>query len=390
MTEKTFTATIPATAVAAEVAGWSPQDLSAFLVNCLPSDAAQAQAVVTALADHIKPPVVTPPLPLRAQASARGLLYGASSGWQALHDESFAAAFAKECGLLVSESELKMAAVRPTATTFKFDGPDWLSAFAQLHGMLFRGHTLIWHQALPGWFSTVTSSTVAAAMKLHINGVVGHYAGKMHSWDVVNEAVAPWEGRADGLRNSKWMQLMGPTYIDQAFKLAAAADPAARLVLNQDRLEYDAEVGTACRKHTLALLRRLLDAKVPVHALGIESHLGLDPGKFDAEVFRRFLEEVAALGLKIMITELDVTDQIDPADIVTRDRLVAQRYADYLAVCLDQPAVTTIITWGLSDQYTWIADQRKRADGLAVRPLPLAANLARKPAWDALHHAFIQ
>lgn len=345
------------------------------------------------VSDVADPPVVVPPqppttvdpnAPLRALAAARGLIYGAASGWQFLHDDVYAPVFAKECGLLVPESELKMVPIRPSATTFKWSGVDWLLGFAQQHGMLFRGHTLIWHLALPDWFNSVNAGNAEQTMRTHVEGCCNHFKGKVHSWDVCNEVVMPADGRADGLRNSKWMQLMGPDYIDKAFRLAHAADPDALLVLNQDRLEFDGTMGKDCRKHTLALLRRLVDAKVPVHALGIESHLNLDPGKFDAELFRRFLADVASLGLKIFITELDVADKPYPADVATRDRLVADLYHDYLEVCLEQPAVTTVITWGLSDKYTWIAEQRPRDDKQAVRPLPLDASMAKKPAYETL------
>jgi endo-1,4-beta-xylanase len=125
-----------------------------------------------------------------------------------------------------------------------------------------------------------------------------------------------------------------------------------------------------------------------VHALGIESHLGLDAGTFNAEKFKRFLGDVASLGLKIMITELDATDQNLPADISTRDSIVAGRYEEFLSVVIEEPSVIAVLTWGLSDKYTWLADERPRADKAPVRPLPLDVNFQRKLAWSALAQAF--
>jgi len=328
-------------------------------------------------------------IPLRESATRSGLIYGAASGWEELHDAPFAASFVQECGILVPVSELKWAAVRPGPDTFNFSGPDWLMQFAISNNMLFRGHTLVWHEALPAWFqSTVNSSNAEATLRKHISTVVGHYAGKMHSWDVVNEVILPWDNQPNGLRNSPWLNLLGSGYIDLAFREAAKADPKALLVLNQDRIENDTAAGDQCRAATLALLQRLKSSGTPVHALGIESHLGLDQGTFNAQKFKTFLRDVASLGLKIMITELDVTDEKLPADISTRDSIVAGKYEEFLSVLLEEPSVIAVLTWGLSDKYTWLADQRPRADEAPVRPLPLDMNFRRKLSGDALAQAF--
>ncbi len=99
------------------------------------------------------------------------------------------------------------------------------------------------------------------------------------------------------------------------------------------------------------------------------------------------MHNVASLGLKIMITEMDVTDQKLPKDIDTRDRIVAGIYEDYLAVALDEPALTAVLTWGLSDRYTWLSGYKSRKDHALVRPLPLDAQLKRKLAWNAIARA---
>jgi endo-1,4-beta-xylanase len=109
---------------------------------------------------------------------------------------------------------------------------------------------------------------------------------------------------------------------------------------------------------------------------------------FDDSVFRKFLEEIAARGLKIIVTELDVNDIDLPGDIAARDRGVAESYARYLAVCLDQRAVIAVITWGLSDRYTWLTPESganfRRRDRLPQRPLPFDADFRPKPAFDAV------
>lgn len=335
---------------------------------------------------------VTGETPLRDRAAAKGLLYGAAGLKSALsQDLNFASAFARECGILVAESAMKWDALRPDPERFNFTDGDWLAEFAQTHKMRLRGHTLVWHHALPPWFkATVTANNAEAMLRQHIQTVVSHYAGQMHSWDVVNEAIAPRDDRPDGLRNSPWLELLGSQYIDLAFRAAAAADPKALLVYNDYSLDYDTAEGTARRTATLNLLKRLKDQGTPVQALGIQAHLNRDQPRFNPEKLQAFLRSVADLDLKILITELDVTDKQLPRDIVARDRAVAVAYEDYLNAVLAEPAVIAVLTWGLSDRYTWLSSFDPRIDGAAVRPLPLDAQLQRKPAWAAMARVFDQ
>jgi endo-1,4-beta-xylanase len=129
--------------------------------------------------------------------------------------------------------------------------------------------------------------------------------------------------------------------------------------------------------------------------LGIQSHLNAQDEKgqarqFNPDKMQKFLNDVASLNLKIMITELDVTDQTLPSDINERDRLVAQTYEEYLSMVLPNPAVVAVITWGISDDQSWLSNFAPRSDGLPVRPLPLSDDLNRKLAWQAIAHSFDQ
>jgi endo-1,4-beta-xylanase len=327
---------------------------------------------------------------LRQRAAAKGVIYGAAGGMERLSsDYAFANCFAQECGILVPEGELKWAAVRPTPNKFDFTYSDWLAKFTRTHNMLFRGHTLVWHEALPPWFKgTVNRQNAEKFLVEHITTVTKRYAGQMHSWDVVNEAIEPKDKRADGLKNTPWLQFLGSDYIELAFRVAAQADPKALLVYNDTALEYDTSRDEARRTAVLKLLERLKSRGTPIHALGIQSHLWSHETRFNPKKLRKFLAEVASLGLKILITELDVVDQELPTDIVVRDRIVAATYEDYLSVVLDEPAVIAVLTWGLSDRYTWLSEAQPRRDGARVRPLPLDANFKRKLAWNAIARAF--
>jgi len=290
--------------------------------------------------------------------------------------------------MLVPESEMKWASLRPTPDKYDFTAPDWMLNFAQNNGLLMRGHTLVWHEALPKWFpETVITTNAERIMSEHITTVVSRYAGKIHSWDVVNEAINPWDKRSDGLRNTPWLKLLGPKYVETAFRTAAATDPGAMLVLNQNHLEYDTPGDEATRNATLNLLRRFKKDRVPVHALGIESHLTSSEPRFNANRFRNFLKQVADLDMKILITELDIDDQKFAADIAERDKIVAEKYHEYLSAALSEPAVISVLTWGLSDRSTWLSGYKPREDKLPVRVLPFDSNLNYKPAFHAIAKA---
>ncbi len=326
---------------------------------------------------------------LREIAASRGLLYGAAATKTHLSSDSeFVSAFAKQCGILVPEVELKWDKLRPVPDKFEFGPADWLYEFAQQHEMKFRGHTLVWYKALPKWFASYVNNSNAKQLLLtHINTVVGRYANKVHSWDVINEAVSPEDKRNDGLRNTPWMQLLGPEYIDTAFHAAAEADPRALLTWNENLLEEESVSAETRRGFFLQNLKELVRRKVPIHAIGIQSHLPGDK-PVGGSRFQDFLRSVSDLGLKIMITEMDVRDESYPADVSTRDRLVAERYHQYLSAVLQQHASVAVLTWGLSDRYTSVATYHPRKDGTAVRPLPLDASMNPTPATSAIARAF--
>lgn len=328
--------------------------------------------------------------PLRERATRKGLLYGAAASFTQLrNDAPFRSHYTKECGILVPEFELKWSTLRPSKTVFNFKLSDWLLSFAQSNAMLFRGHTLVWHEDLPEWFhKTANKTNTQSLMEKHITTVVGHYAGKVHSWDVVNEPILPWQGQPGGLRNTPWLKFLGPEYIKTAFHIAAEADPKAILVLNQNHLEYENDGASACRKALLALLEKLTASKTPIHALGTQAHLIGNNRSLDHRKYCTFLNDVASLGLKIIVTELDVSDQHLPYNIPRRDSIVAETYSDFLTAVLQEPALIAILTWGLSDKYTWLSRYAPRADGFPVRPLLLDTQYQRKLAWTAVSGAF--
>ncbi len=346
-----------------------------------------AGAACTALATLRIPDVKAAVRTLRQSAAAKGILFGSAINVDVMKVEAYAKLFASQCGVVVPESELKWAALRPSPKTFDFRRGDSLQQFASANNMSLRGHTLVWENALPPWFDWyVTPANAEQVMTEHISTVMRHFAGKVSSWDVVNEAIQMQDGRSDGLKKTPWLKFLGEEYIEVAFRAAHEADPQTKLIYNENWIEPDDADSDKRRRAVLALLTGLKKRNVPVHGLGIQSHIFAE-ARVTGNNFRRFLQEIEELGLSILITELDVRDQNLPADVATRDRLVAEQYEQYLSFLLQFQSVKTILTWGLSDRYTWISSHNKRADGLPPRPLPYDSELRPTPAWDAIQTA---
>jgi endo-1,4-beta-xylanase len=280
--------------------------------------------------------------------------------------------------------------IEPTQGTYDYSGADFLVDFAQQYNIKFRGHTLVWYQSLPGWFyRNINASNAKPFILDYISTVMGRYAGKVESWDVVNEVMNPKDGRPDGLRNTPWLKFLGPDYIEMAFRAAAAADPRAHLMWNENWVEEETPEGESKRRSMVTLLKGLKSREVPIHGIGIQSHLIGDHASIIAGPgFQRFLHELADMDLRVFISELDVSDVNLPADAGARDQTIANLYYQYLSTALAHKCVTAVLTWGLTDKYTWLSGYEKRTDNAKVRPLPFDIYLKPKSVYDAIARAF--
>jgi len=328
--------------------------------------------------------------PLRDRAAAKGLFFGvATTQAYLVKDPPFAARVLADAGMLVPETELKWFRVHPTPDHYEFAAPDAMLATAAANRMLFRGHALVYYQTEPEWVAAFPrEADVESAVREHIRNVAGHYAGRMHSWDVVNEALELGDKRPDGLRVTPLLRRLGPEYIPLAFQAAADADPHALLCWNENNVEYGESWQESRRTAWVSQLEGLKARGVPLHAVGIQSHLAPGRYRFDEAGLRNFLHHLGGLGLRIIISELDVFDALLPLESRARDQAVADAYTQYLSVALDEPAVTGVVVWGLSDRYTWLQGYHPRTDGGRARPLLLDADLKPKPAYDAVARAF--
>jgi endo-1,4-beta-xylanase len=326
---------------------------------------------------------------LRERAKAKGVAFGAAAASKVLQsDGQMAAIYAHETTMMVADYEMKWGVVRPSPGTYSYDGADYLVDFAARNGLLMRGHCLAWQEWNPPWMaSTLNRQNAESYLVDHIDRIVRRYAGRVTSWDVVNEPIWPDHGRSGGLRDGVWLRTLGPHYIDIAFRAARAADPAAQLVLNEAATEVTTAAGLRTRQHFLNLLDRLKSDNVPVDAVGLECHLSTKSA-FDRDGFSHYLAALADRGLKILITELDVSDADEPSsDIAVRDEAVARLYDAVAQAALQNPATVAILTWELADKYSYMRDAL-RPDGTHLRPLPFDAQLRRKPCWHALAGAF--
>jgi endo-1,4-beta-xylanase len=337
---------------------------------------------------------------IKAAAAARGILFGSAFDQHVFHDEDYAHLLCEECQILTTNYSFKFGSLRRSPTEIDFRAADGLLDWAEHCKLLVRGHNLIWNEWLPDWLGRLSSREMASLLDRHIDEVVGHYAGRIHSWDVVNEPIWVDHGDKEGLRKGPWYNAVGPDYIARSFRRARKADPHAKLVLNDAYLEYRWKVSPYAWKGApsarwdqvrslfLGLVRHLLDTGAPIDAVGIESHL--NPrlhDQYDRDSLLEFLRSIQSLGLDIYITELDVTDPMSPKDEISRDRIIADQYYQYLRDVLSVSAVKVIITWELADRETEEASEAnagRRPKSDLPRPLPFDFNLKRKPAYDAI------
>jgi endo-1,4-beta-xylanase len=308
-------------------------------------------------------------------------------------DPAYRALVERECNLIVLENEMKWQALEPAPGRPNFGPADDVIAWARDKGIAVRGHNLFWQAEkwVPAWvakqnFGAQPAKAVEQLMRTHVSTVCGHFGKTIKSWDVVNEAVDPADGK---LRQNALTKPLGAIeQIDLAFRLAHEYAPQAQLVYN-DYMRGDA--GSA--KHRAGVLALLADLKkrgTPINALGLQSHIGswdeTDKGRSDLVEWRKFLDEVSGMGFDLLITELDVNDRRLPADIAKRDAGVAAATRDFLDVTLAYPRLRDILVWGLADNVSWLQtwDEAPRKDKLPMRPTPFDAQLKAKPMKQAI------
>ena len=292
-------------------------------------------------------------------------------------DKSEAALVKTHFNSISPENDLKWERIHPEPGRFDFSGADRYVAFGETNKMFIIGHTLIWHSQTPSWVFQDTNGRLPkrdemlARMREHITTVVGRYRGRIMGWDVVNEAVDE-----DGsLRATPWLKAIGEDYLVKAYQFAHAADPEAELYYNDYGLENPEKRAGAVR-----LIKKLQAAGIKISAVGLQGHHKLRSNFPSPQEVDEAISDFARLGVKVMITELDVDvlpserDTLN-ADVSARarseDRLnpfpkrlpagmqqkLAARYAEIFAVFLrHRDNITRVTFWGLTDADSWLND----------------------------------
>jgi GH35 family endo-1,4-beta-xylanase len=257
---------------------------------------------------------------------------------------------------------------------YDFSGGDRIVDFALSRGMRVKGHALVWHGATPLWVNALSPPELRIAFEDHIRTVAGHYRGRVHAWDVVNEAI---DDSQPGLRSTVFSRGLGAGYVAEAFRLARRADPEAQLVYN----DYGAE-GLNRKSNDVYDLVRDLKQRGLVDGVGLQMHVqaGSVPR---VEDIRANMERLADLGLQVNVSEMDVRIRDVPGDAAAKRERQRQVYRDVVAACVAVPRCEAVTFWGFTDAHSWI-DATFGADD----PLLFDEQYRAKPAFFGVLDAF--
>ncbi|MGC9438229.1 endo-1,4-beta-xylanase [Streptomyces sp. WG5] len=295
---------------------------------------------------------------LGSAAAGQGRYFGTAVAASHLDEADYVSTLNREFSSATPENEMKWDATEPSRGTFTFAAADQVVDHARSRGMDVRGHTLVWHSQLPSWVSGLGAADLRTAMNNHINGVMGHYKGRIHSWDVVNEAFQ--DGGSGARRNSPFQDKLGNGFIEEAFRTARAADPAAKLCYN----DYNTDGVNAKSTAVYNMVKDFKSRGVPIDCVGFQGHFNsASPVPSDLQAN---LQRFADLGVDVQITELDIEGS---------GTAQADSYSRVVEACLAVDRCTGITVWGVTDKYSW------RSGGT---PLLFDGDYQEKPAYDAV------
>jgi endo-1,4-beta-xylanase len=345
--------------------------------------------------------VTRPPAPRRVDQGA-AIRIGALR-----RDARYRDTFLREFDALTPENEMKMQMLQPRRGHFDFAAADDLVAFAKEHNKRVHGHALVWGLQVPLWLidhgitdklglhlpplslpdlpqplNTIVGDVLTTAtgwtrtelegiMQQHIDTVVRHFGDDVQEWDVVNEPMAP----NGTLANNVWRRFIGPDYVELALRAAHAANPRAKLYIN----EYAVEGPSAKLDGLLALVRDLRARKVPLDGIGLQYHTHIQ-GFLDEQTLTATMQRFADLGLDVQITEMDVATSLLDGSRQQRLARQAVAYGNAARACNAVPACNRFTTWGVSDSLSWL--------GAGEMPLLFDAQYDPKPALSAVRSAF--
>jgi endo-1,4-beta-xylanase len=277
------------------------------------------------------------------------------------------------------ENAMKMGPIHPLEKEYNWAGADSIVAFAKRNGLKIRGHTLCWHNQTPRWLfmdstknppDTVSKELLFKRLKDHITTVVNRYKGSVYAWDVVNEVIA--DQPETYFRNSLFYQICGEEFVARAFQYAHEADPNALLFYN----DYN-EINASKREKIIRLVKGLKDAGIPINGIGLQGHWAInEPSK---EQLDSTIREFAALGLKLQITELDISvypkeqyQERKPEDTITTfTKEKEDKQIEIYKYCFElfrkyKADISGVTFWNISDRSSWLDNFRLEKKGLSV------------------------
>ncbi|MCX5293839.1 MULTISPECIES: non-reducing end alpha-L-arabinofuranosidase family hydrolase [unclassified Streptomyces] len=296
---------------------------------------------------------------LGTQAAPSGRYFGTAVAAGRLGDSTYSSILDREFNMITPENEMKWDTIEPSRGNFNFGPADQIVDHALAHGQRMRGHTTVWHSQLPSWVSSITdAATLRSVMNNHITTEMTHFKGKIYAWDVVNEAFA--DGGSGQHRSSVFQNILGNGFIEEAFRTARAADPAAKLCYNDYNIENWTDAKT---QGVYAMVKDFKSRGVPIDCVGFQSHFGTGGQPSN---FRTTLANFAALGVDVQITELDIA------------QASATNYANTVNACLSVARCTGITVWGIRDSDSWRSSES---------PLLFDNSGNPKPAYSAVMNA---
>jgi endo-1,4-beta-xylanase len=280
---------------------------------------------------------------LGSAAAKSGRYFGAALDPGAFDEKPYRELAAAQLTSVTPENAMKWESVEPLRGEFHWDEADALIAFAKAHRQKVRGHTLVWHSQLPPWLSQgqFSRQELRDLMVAHIAAEAGRYKGAIYAWDVVNEPFAD-----DGeWRESIWYEAMGPDYVAIALRAARAADPDARLYIN----DYGVETDGPKMQALYDLVGSLKRDGVPIDGVGLQSHFVVGSTPADLPVV---MAKFASLGVDVAVTELDLRIRLPAGkpSLLTQ----ADDYGDVVRACRETPRCVGVTTWGITDDRSWI------------------------------------
>lgn len=311
---------------------------------------------------------------------------------RALHTDE-AGLVIRQFNSITPENAMKMSVIHPGEQQYNWRDADSIAAFARRNGMKLRGHTLVWHNQAPGWIfkdadgQQVSKEVLLQRLKAHITTVVKRYKGIVYAWDVANEVIS--DRKDEFYRNSLWYQICGEEFIEKAFQWAHEADPDALLFYN----DYN-EINTVKREKIIRMLNGLISKGVPVHGVGLQAHWAVnEPSVAQLD---KTMADFAKLGLKIQITEFDVSvyrKEHEMREWIAGDSATAftvekeQQQLEQFRRCFEcfrkyRDVLTGVTFWNISDRYSWLDNFPVR--GRKDYPLLFDKDLQPKKAFWAV------